>query len=420
MKYFGTDGIRGVVGCNLNTRLIRKVARALALYFRDKKNKVLLVGNDSRSSSDFILSTIESIVLRAGIMVENLGVCSSPCLAYLAKKENYPLAMMISASHNSSEYNGIKFFNSNGEKVGDKFEEEFEILMDKKFYNKKSEYAFVVDVSHKKSEYIEFLKSKKISNYPCIVDCAYGGTSSIAKAVFNHQKIINARPTGTNINLNCGCTHVELLKRQCIMEQKIGIAVDGDGDRVILISKSGEEISGDKILFLLSKFYLHKGDILVGTTYTNMGLELALKKRGIKLIRANVGDKFVYKKMCENSCALGGENSGHIIIKTHSNTGDGLLNSILVMNILSTSKCEIEDLLADYNEYYQVHKNIKITNKFVLNSALKNLIETEEKNDSRIVIRESGTEPLLRVMVENKNKTKAEKVLEKIVNSIYF
>ena len=217
MKYFGTDGIRGIVGKDLNKSTISKIAKAIVRYYnKHKLKRVLLVGNDSRISSDYILSILESILLSHGIQTHNLGIISSPGLAYLTHEFNYPLGLMLSASHNPSEYNGIKFFNSVGEKVDDNFEEEFEYLMDKNSSIKTINYINRKNVDKIKENYINYLKKLKKFNISCIFDCANGGTSKIIEKIFTNSQIINHNPNGININENAGCTHIEKLQKLCI------------------------------------------------------------------------------------------------------------------------------------------------------------------------------------------------------------
>ncbi len=415
MKYFGTDGIRGIVGQKINKRLIEKIAKAVVCFFKKfKLKKVLLIGQDSRISSDYILSVFSSILLTNGIEIENIGICSSPCIAYLAKKFDYPLAMMISASHNTSEYNGIKFFNSLGEKISEKTELILENFIDHNHYKNSNEFSRLIDASNLKNFYIAFLKSIKHFDFPIIIDCANGGATDICKSVFNKSKLINNHPNGSNINANAGCTNIEFLRSLCLKEQKIGIALDGDADRINIVDERGNIVAGDKILYLLSKFFLIPSDKIVGTIYSNSGLEKSLKTRNIELIRANVGDKNVYEKMKKINADIGGENAGHIILRQYLNTGDGLLVGIVVCNILNISKLSLSELLNDYKEFYQATFNIKSDSKFYPNENLRLLIDKFKLDGARIIIRASGTEPIIRLMVECEKKEKAEDILNKL------
>lgn len=415
MKYFGTDGIRGIVGKKITPNLLKKVAKALVKYYSiHNLNKIILIGNDSRVSSDYISSIMQSVLLRYGIQIENVGVCSSPCLAYLTKRFNYPLSIMISASHNSKEYNGIKFFNSKGEKCGDDFEIKLENFIGKRT-NTPTSFAHYKNVENLKQNYISYLKRIKKSSINCIFDCAFGGTSDIVKILFPKHEKLHINYNGNNINENAGCMHIETLQSICRIKKKIGFAFDGDGDRITVISEKGNVISGDKILYILSKFYLKSGDNLIGTLYTNSGLEKALKSRNINLIRAKVGDKYVYEKMKETSSILGGEDAGHIIMRHFSNTGDGLLIAILISNIVHMSKLSLEELVSGYNEHYQATANIE--NKTLSQTSIQNLIE-KFSPFSRVIIRPSGTEPVIRILVESENENNAKEILNKLLLEI--
>ncbi len=418
MTYFGTDGIRGIVDVDLTHSILNKIARAVvSFYNKHKLNKVILVGNDSRISSDYILTVMSSVFLRHGMKVDNLKMCASPTLAFITKKYNYPMSMMISASHNSSEYNGIKFFNSSGEKISHETELEIEHLIDKK-HKLSIQYNTLNDVSGKLDDYVQYISRLDHSNFNFILDCANGGACDLSKKIYPQAKKINVYPTGNNINKNSGCTNIESLQIMCRKLNTIGFSLDGDADRLIAVDSDGTIISGDRLLYILSRFYSKSGDYVVGSIYSNTGLELALKKQGITLIRSKVGDKNIYKNMCEFKANIGGEDSGHIIVKDFTNTGDGLLNIALIRNILSTTKSSLKELLAGYTEYYQAHANLKLTDDFIMSTQTQNLISEFEKTGSRIVIRKSGTEPILRLMVENKNKSKAEKQLKEIIESL--
>lgn len=423
MSYFGTDGIRGIVDKTLNKKTIQKLAKAIVKYYQSNDfTPFLLIGNDTRISSDYILSVLSTTLLEYGVNIDILGSCSSPCLAFIAKKHRYPLALMISASHNTCEFNGLKLFNSFGEKVSTNFEKQLEKYMDSSVRLKKEKFGIISNVADLKLSYIEFLKSHKKYHFPCIIDCANGGTSSIVKSVFAKYQIIKASPDGTNINDNCGCTQIEFLRSMCMKKSCIGFALDGDGDRIHVVNKNGDILSGDKLLYILSKFYLKRGDNLICTIYNNLGLEQSLKKHGIMLIRTDVGDKCIVEKMRETHSVLGGEDSGHIIIKRYSNTGDGLLNAILIGNILHNSKLTIEELLEGYAEYYQANDKLNIENAPDLNNhELQVLVSKIEEDNAKVIMRRSGTEPVFRIMVEHESKTiaiKYLKMLKELIKSL--
>mgnify|MGYP002707568032 FL=1 len=284
MKYFGTDGIRGIVGEKLNEQLIKKLGKALVRFYKTHNLPAkLIVGNDTRQSSDYILAVLQTILLKGGIEVHNIGVCSSPCLAFLTRKHRFPLGLMISASHNPKEYNGLKFFNIHGEKVADSFEQEIETYMDKPYKLPATNFATSKNAFNLKADYVSMLKNLKKVEYPCILDCAFGGSSEIARQVFGGTKIINANPNGENINVNAGCTHIEGLATLCQQKGLIGFAFDGDADRVMAVDKTGTVLDGDKILYILSKFYLKSGQSVVGTINTNSGLAEAISKHNLNL-----------------------------------------------------------------------------------------------------------------------------------------
>ena len=419
MKYFGTDGIRGKIGEKLSTKTLNKVAKAIILYYKQRTKKVLLVGNDSRLTSDYILMILGSKLLKNGIEIHNVGLCSSPCLAYLTQKFNYPLGLMLSASHNPAEYNGLKFFNSNGEKVTDYFEENFETLMDKKVSLKNNCFSCLKNAEGLKQNYINHLKSHKKFDFPIILDCANGGTSEIVKEVFPKCEKINIKPDGKNINQNSGCTHIETLKSLCVKKQKIGFAFDGDGDRIHIVDIDGTILNGDKILCILSKVFQQSNDICIGTIYTNTALEKLLKERNVALKRSAVGDKNVYALMNETKSNLGGEDSGHIILKPFMNTGDGMLIAILVGNILSICKTTLKELLSSYNEHHQFRENIKIDSSINVNSLMSNpalllFMKQHENLGAKIIIRPSGTEPVIRLFVEHENKEIANNTIKEL------
>lgn len=419
MKYFGTDGVRGVVGKDLSERLIVKLARAVVRFLSiHNKKKIVLIGNDSRISSDYILTVFSSVLLSHGVEVHNIGVCSSPCLAYLTKRYSYSLGVMISASHNPCEYNGIKFFNEFGEKISDSDEAELETLISSRRAIKKS-YACFKEVHSLKDSYVTQLRDLKTNDLPCVFDCACGGASKIVHKVFPHANLIFAKPNGVNINKNCGCLHLDMLKKFCLQNHLIGFALDGDADRLNIISQSGKIIKGDEILFILANHYLSAGNKVVGTIYSNSAPEKYFKKKKIDFVRAGVGDKLVYQKMREVGSTLGGENAGHVIVKPYSNTGDGLLNAILILNILSRCNCTIEKLLEDYHPLPQFERAIPKPDA-IDKEEIKMLIRKYELDGARVIIRPSGTEPVLRIMVEHENEKIAENILKSIENCLKF
>lgn len=417
MKYFGTDGIRSIIGKTINYNFLKKLGKAIVCYYKKHNfSSQIIIGNDSRSSGSWISSVLQSVLLRHGIECYDIGICSSPCLAFLTQKNKFPVGVMISASHNPAEYNGIKFFDSFGKKVDEEFELEMESYIEKPF-TPPIKYVKSHPAWRLKNDYIIWLKQLKKVNYPCLIDCSNGGGSDIARAVFPSTKLINHTPRGDNINKNSGCTHIENLANLCKQKKLVGFAFDGDADRVIAVDPFGEIIDGDKILYILSKFYLKSGDKLIGTINTNAGLQESLTKRNITLIRTQVGDKNVCKMMLKSKSMLGGEESGHIIIKRHTNTGDGILTAICLMNILHLTNLSFQQLLDGYSEYQISKCSLSFNKPYRPNEDIAILINKYTSEGARIVIRKSGTEPVLRLLVEHKNKSTADKMLANLVLS---
>lgn len=417
MKYFGTDGIRGIVGENLNEKLIKKIGKGVANYYQTHGlKKKIVIGNDGRGSADYILSTLASILLRSGIEIDNIGLTSTPCLAYTTRKFNYPLGVMISASHNPKEFNGIKFFNSLGEKISETVEIELETLFEKT--PKIENFSIIKNEEKLKQDYIRHLKDLKNFDLPILFDCANGGVSQICKKIFKHNQKFSACPNGNNINENCGCTHIEKLRSHCIKQQKIGFAFDGDADRISIVDTDGSVYAGDEILYIFSKFFLRSGNVVVGSIYTNSELERKLALNNIKLIRSKVGDKNIYLDMTTNLSTLGGEESGHIIVKHYTNTGDGILNAILIGNILSLSKMTLKEILNGYKKDFQLKENLKLTKPYVENIKLSKKIEILQRKNIRVIVRPSGTEPLLRIFVEAKTEKMCKTAYDEIVKLI--
>ena len=458
MKYFGTDGIRGKANSIWFDKIIIKVAKALVQYYnKNKLKKQILIGNDSRISCDYILAKLSTILLKNNIEIHNLNLCSSPCLAYTTKQFNYPLGIMISASHNPYEFNGIKFFTPNGKKVDEKFEIEFEKLMDKKIKLKNNEFKKLKNVEYLQENYINMLKKLKKFDFLCIFDCSNGGISEICKKIFYKHEIIYANPNGKNINENCGSTHIEMLKFLCVKNKKIGFAFDGDGDRICVIDSNGTVISGDEILFILSKFYLKNSTNFIGTIYTNQALENELKKRDIKTIRSDVGEKFIYDNLNTHFSSLGGEDSGHIIVKDFTQTSDGILTAILIGNIIESTHSTCSELIKNYHGFFQKRKDIILPDDPLICEEIKQIIsfinlsiqtsihdqtqfgniqkpkcELFYKNEKlisnliefvlkeklvKIILRMSGTEPVIRLFVESENEKRAICFLNKL-NSV--
>lgn len=427
--YFGTDGLRGIFGKTLTLDMAFRVGRAIAL---EKENSKILVGRDTRKSGEVLSLAFSLGAICEGADIFDTGVCPTAGISYLTNKNGYDFGVVISASHNPSEFNGIKIFNDKGEKIGDLKETEIEkrLFLPLEF-NKKNFGKYFVDNLIK--EYEAFLLKEKVNleGLKIVLDCANGASFEIANTVFNKLGAdvisINCEPNGENINLGCGATDILKLK-QVVVEKKadMGFAFDGDSDRVIAIDEKGNIVDGDMLIYLFAMKYLAEGRLknnqVVGTAMTNTGIENALKRKGIELLRTNVGDKYVNEILVKNNLLIGGEQCGHIFLKDELATGDGILNAILVAEICKKNNKKLSEFF-DLKKHYQVIINIKVKNKNkVLNcKKLINLINNLQngiKNNIRILVRGSGTEAIIRVMVESENKDVMEICAKEIKEAI--
>lgn len=433
-KYFGTDGIRRIANTELTPELVYKVAKAGAyvLSKHTDHTPLILIGRDTRISGTLIESAMVSGFLSYGANVKLLGVMPTPAVAYLTKKLKADASVVISASHNTFEFNGVKFFSNKGTKIPDSLEEEIEEIMDSgkldelTAVNDKigvSEYALELE-----NEYVYFFRkifddiieqyNKK--DFIVGIDTANGATYKVAEKVFtalgiNHI-IINNTPNGININDNCGSTHLDNLK-QFVKENhlSLGIAYDGDGDRCLAVDENGEEIDGDKLLAIISsnlrKHQKLNKDTIVATVMSNLGLNKYARDNGLELLQTKVGDRYVLEEMLKNGFNLGGEQSGHVILLDYNPTGDGILTSLmLIKTILEENKkaSELGDLV---KKYPQILVNAKVNSEkkydYEKDEEIKNAIDKLEKEfagNGRVLIRPSGTEPLVRVMIEGENQ----------------
>lgn len=434
-KYFGTDGIRGVANEKLTAQIAYRIGRFLGQYKKNDKANNILIARDTRISGQLLLNGLVAGILSSGGNVTDLGVSTTPSVAFLTCKKGFTFGIMISASHNPYYDNGIKLFKSNGEKIEQKTEE----LLDE-YIDAKEDYLPLAKNEHIGTytyapelinEYIDKLMSGvNISkDTPLLIDCANGSCSFIAKDVFsklpNTHKIINNKPNGVNINLNCGSTHLNQLGAKLQKENKYeyGVAFDGDGDRVLLVANDGRNLNGDYLIYALAKCLaklgrLNKNTVVV-TVMSNLGLLKALSKIGINYEIVDVGDRHIQQKMIEKGYSLGGEQSGHIILADYLLTGDGLLVVTHLLSLLEEADLTLEEALDGFKELPQVLVNVIVTNKdAVLNhKGLKDLIkESEEElaDTGRILVRASGTEPKIRVMVEAETQEECNKHAYKI------
>lgn len=431
-KHFGTDGIRDIANINLTPELAYKIAKAGAYVLAKNLGNVptILLGMDTRISGKLLECAMVAGFLSVGANVKLLGVTPTPVVSFLTEKEKADASVVISASHNSYEYNGIKFFNNNGMKLSDKIEEEIESLLENENilnkisvgYEKIGKVTIAEELNKTYEDYLLniFADIKELNNnFKVVIDAANGATYKIAENIFTKLgfdfRIINNRPNGININDNCGSTHLEMLQKYVLQNKmNLGIAYDGDGDRLLAVDENGKIIDGDCCLAIISKYLKEKDKLssntVVATVMSNLGLKQFTANNGIKLEQTSVGDRYVLEKMLEGDFSLGGEQSGHIILKEYNNTGDGILTSLMLIKILLEKRMKTTDVWRDFKKYPQILVNASVDNEKkkhyndckVICDAINELNEIF-KEDGRVLIRPSGTEPLVRVMIEGKD-----------------
>ena len=447
-RYFGTDGIRRIANTELSPELVYKVAKAGAyvLSKHTDKTPTILIGRDTRLSGTLIESAMVAGFLSYGANVKLLGVIPTPAVAYLTRKMQADAGVVISASHNTFEFNGIKYFSNKGMKIPDELEEEIEDVMDSGKLDKLTAVSEKIGVSEIRTdllnEYVYFFRKtfddniEKYNNpdFKIVIDTANGATYEVAEKVFStlgiNHVIINNKPNGININENCGSTHLGMLKDYVVKNKmSLGIAYDGDGDRCLAIDENGEEIDGDKILAIISQYLKQqnklKKDTIVATVMSNLGLNKYAEQNKFKLIQTKVGDRYVLEEMLKNGYNLGGEQSGHIILLDYNPTGDGILTSLMLIQAILESRKKASELGNLVQKYPQVLINAKVSSDkkydYEKNEEIKQEIEELEKEFSgngRVLIRPSGTEPLVRVMIEGKDIKTIEEKARKIADLI--
>lgn len=426
-KLFGTDGIRGIANKDLTPELAFKVGRAGAFVLGKEKKGKILVGKDTRKSGDMLGAALTAGILSMGIDVIELGVVPTPAVAYLTRKYEALAGVVISASHNPIEYNGIKFFNSDGFKLNDNIEEEIEkiILEDKELPLRpiKEDIGKVILGKEGYKDYMEYLKTTintDLSGIKVAVDCGNGALYKIAPELLKEMGadtiVVNDNPNGVNINLNCGSTNPSIIQA-LVLETKadIGLSFDGDADRIIAVDEMGNIMDGDHILAicgteLYNQDKLNKNTI-VGTVMTNMGLDLYLRENGMNIVKTKVGDRYVIEEMLDKGYNLGGEQSGHIIFLDYNTTGDGLLTALQLMGIMKETGKKMSQLNNLMRSLPQVLINARVKEElkktYLEDEEIKKEVEKIEEyfhGEGRVVIRPSGTEPLIRVMIEGKDK----------------
>ena len=433
-KYFGTDGIRRIANSELTPELVYKVAKAGAYVLSKHSNHTptIFIGRDTRISGTLIEAAMTAGFLSYGANVKRLGVIPTPGVAYLTKRFKADASVVISASHNTFEFNGIKYFSNKGMKIPDTLEEEIEEVMDSGKIEELTAMSDKIGVAEDRQdlleEYVYFfrknfeedLENLDKENFVVAIDTANGATSCVAEKVFTKlgikHYIINNHPDGININDKCGSTHMEGLQK-FVVEHKcnLGIAYDGDGDRCLAVNEKGELVDGDCIMAIISNYLKEKGklkkDTLVATVMSNLGLRKYAEDNGIYFEATKVGDRYVLENMLENGYNLGGEQSGHIILLDYNPTGDGILTSLMLIKILLEKKASVSKLCEIIKIYPQVLINAKVSADkkydYEKDPEIKARIDELEKEFSgngRVLIRPSGTEPLVRVMIEGENQ----------------
>lgn len=438
-KYFGTDGFRGEANVVLTVEHAFKVGRFLGWYYgQDHKAKVV-IGKDTRRSSYMFEYALVAGLTASGANAYLLHVTTTPSVSYVTRTENFDCGIMISASHNPFYDNGIKVINGKGHKLEAEVEAKIEAYIDGEIDElplaKKEDIGRTVDYAAGRNRYIGYLISLATRSFEDMkigLDCSNGSAFMIAKSVYDalgaKTYVINCEPDGTNINTNCGSTHIEVLQ-QYVKENHldVGFAYDGDADRCIAVDENGNVVDGDRIMYVCGKYLMEQGKLkdntVVTTIMSNLGLYKACDKIGMKYEQTAVGDKYVYENMLKNGYVLGGEQSGHIIFSKHARTGDGILTSLMVMEAIIEKKQTLGTLADEVKIFPQLLKNVRVKDKKTAldNAAVQAAVEkTAEElgTDGRILVRESGTEPVIRVMVEAASDEICEKYVDSVVKVI--
>ena len=441
-KYFGTDGFRGEANVNLTVEHAFQVGRFLGWYYGEKNKPErcrVVIGKDTRRSSYMFEYSLVAGLTASGADVYLLHVTTTPSVSYVVRTEGFHCGIMISASHNPFYDNGIKVINEKGEKLEEDVIGQIEDYLDGKSgplpLAVKENIGRTVDFAAGRNRYIGYLISiatRSFKNKKVALDCANGSASAIAKNVFDalgaETHVIHNEPNGLNINLNCGSTHIEELQKYVVAEGcDVGFAYDGDADRCIAVDETGRIIDGDAILYICGKYMKEQGSLfhntIVTTVMSNLGLYKALEKEGISYVQTAVGDKYVYENMAAAGHCLGGGRAGHIILSKHATTGDGILTSLKVMEVMLEKKESLSKLAAPLAVYPQVLKNVRVKDKQAAQD--DPAVQEEAKkvaerlgNEGRILLRQSGTEPLVRVMVEAKDLETCQSCVDQVVKVI--
>ncbi len=437
-RLFGTDGIRGVVNESLTPELAYHLGRAAAYYFgREKEHPVFLIGRDTRRSGTMLEAALAAGICSVGGNVIHLGIVPTPAVAYLTKKHQYEAGIMISASHNPFQDNGIKFFDHNGFKLPDATEDELEqiLLQDSRGeLDARPTGAGIGAVEIRpelRDEYIDFICSTtdvRLDGLRIVHDAANGSASQVGPEIFRRLGAsvvsIHNQPNGININDHCGSTHMESLKETVLQTKaQIGIANDGDADRCLIVDELGREMDGDQIMFLCAKDLKEQGrlkkDTVVGTVMSNIGFHKAVAAIGCQTVTTGVGDRYVLERMLQDGYCLGGEQSGHVIFLDHNTTGDGILTAVQILALLKKKGCPLSELAGEMKKYPQKLVNVRVTSqlgweKHSLIMAAIAAGEAELGEEGRILVRASGTEPLIRVMAEGPDQEELDRITQDI------
>ena len=438
-KYFGTDGFRGEANVVLTVEHAFKVGRYLGWYYGQEHKARIVIGKDTRRSSYMFEYALAAGLTASGADAYLLHVTTTPSVSYVVRTEDFDCGIMISASHNPYYDNGIKVINSKGQKLEAEVEAKVEAYIDGESGDiplaKKEAIGRTVDYAAGRNRYIGHLISLATRSFKEVkvgLDCSNGSSSSIAKSVFDalgaKTYVINNEPDGTNINTNCGSTHINVLQ-EYVKEKglDVGFAYDGDADRCIAVDENGNVVDGDLILYVCGKYMKEHGqlkdDTIVTTIMSNLGLYKACDKIGMKYEKTQVGDKYVYENMVKNGFMLGGEQSGHIIFRKYATTGDGILTAIKLMEVMLAKDQTLSQLAAPMKVYPQVLVNVRVKNKKAAQEdpAVQAAVKAAEEklgDSGRILVRESGTEPVIRVMAEAAEKAECERHVQEIVDVI--
>ena len=438
-KYFGTDGIRGIAGESLTADLSFKVGKALGKLLTEKKeHPKVVIGRDTRISCDMIEQALTAGLTSTGVNVMTVGTIPTPAIAYLTKTIETDSGIMISASHNPYQDNGIKIFGPDGFKLTDEQELEIESLIDNSEQIKNASFEKIGKLyggSELSQKYVQHIKqsiSGDLSNIKIALDCANGATTGVAPYIFGDLEAdietIGCQPNGININDNVGSTKIDTISA-FIKENNVdvGFAFDGDGDRVLAVDANGNIVDGDKIMFILAKHLKEQGELkdnmVVSTVMSNIGFYKAIEENGLQSVKTAVGDRYVVEEMRKNDYSLGGEQSGHIVLMNYATTGDGILTAVKLANIIKTSGKSLEELASEVSIYPQKLVNIKVIDKKtamedseILSECEK--VEKELEGNGRILLRASGTENLIRVMVEASSDELTDKYCEQVAKIV--